>query len=72
MGLSEIQSILDRAGRWHSPTMHQYCRVVCGLLLALQLVWITASCAQGFAFSWPPVTFQHRWGTSFTLARPFE
>ncbi len=26
MGLSKIQSILDRAGRWHSPAMHQYCR----------------------------------------------
>ena len=54
------------------PTMHQYCWVVGGSVLAHQVVWTTASYAQGFVSLWPPVTFQHRWRTSFTLAKPSE
>jgi len=45
-----------------------------GLLLALQLVWITARCAPGFACSWPPASCHQagHWLTRFFLARPSE
>jgi hypothetical protein len=43
-------------------------------LLAVQLVWITASYAPGFAFSWPRASCRQagRWLTRFFLARPSE
>src|SRR5258705_11150055 len=48
--------------------MHQYCWLVGGSFLALQLVWITASCAPGFAFSWPRASCRQagRWQTRFS------
>ena len=61
----------DQTGCRHSPTMHQYCWLAGGPFLAHQLVWITASCAPGFAFSWPRASCRQagRWLTRFFLAR---